>query len=191
MDRVLSKGASLKIANHELQVSRLNACNVDPDKMKYLPAIVEKDSVSSSDISGKSGGSCGSGGLLKEATMAAVIALASASASTTAHSVSTNTTFLSMHTTSAATATTPSTTIFDKKPLQPPPPPKCEERVMDKRRVLLLNVPDDIDYDYLELYLEYLSDEVEVECIDYAREMLNSIVATFVRDIGTPCLGLL
>jgi hypothetical protein len=91
--------------------------------MKYLPAIVEKDSVSSSDIS-----------------------------STTKDAVKL------------------SRVDYD--------------RLTDKRRILLLNVPDDIDYDYLELYLEYLSDEIEIECIDYAREMQNSIVATFVRNIG-------
>lgn len=119
---MISKGATLKIANHVLQVSKFNGA-IDPDKMKYLPAIVEKDSVSSSDIS-----------------------------STTKDAVKL------------------SRVDYD--------------RLTDKRRILLLNVPDDIDYDYLELYLEYLSDEIEIECIDYAREMQNSIVATFVRNIG-------
>lgn len=140
----------MKIANHELQISKLNSTSVDPEKMKYLPAIVEKDSISSSDIS---------------------------AASATYNTKDTSTTSVSATAITSSRSNAQSSTMPRLNRLD-------YELFTDKRRVLLTNVPDDIDYDYLELYLEYLSDEVEVECIDYAREMQNSIVATFAREIG-------
>lgn len=139
MERVIAKGPTQQIGTHILQVSKLNGSSVDPDKMKYLPAIVEKDSLSSSEMST-------SPTLAKKEADHRVVSTSQGKQANM-------------------------TTGYDLSKT-------------DKRRILLLNVPDDIDYDYLELYLEYLSDEIEVECIDYARETLNSIVATFVRDIG-------
>lgn len=55
---------------------------------------------------------------------------------------------------------------------------------IDQRRILLTNVPIGLDYDYLELYLEYLSDEIEVERIDLGEEIPNSIVVTFKKFFG-------
>lgn len=164
---MIARGPTQKIANHVLQVSRLNVSSVETDKMKYLPAIVEKDSVSSSDIS------C-SGMLLKESKAAAAAAMAAALVS----SVTTTATIGANSTVETFSSTTPVSFRNKFERLD-------YDLLTDKRRILLLNVPDDIDYDYLELYLEYLSDECEVECIDYAREMQNSIVATFVREIGS------
>lgn len=163
VERVIARGPTQKIANHVLQVSRLNISSVETDKMKYLPAIVEKDSISSSDIS------C-SGMLLKESKAAAMAAALVSSVTTTA-------TIGANSTVETFSSTTPVSFRNKLERLD-------YDLLTDKRRILLLNVPDDIDYDYLELYLEYLSDECEVECIDYAREMQNSIVATFVREIG-------
>lgn len=158
----------MKIANHELQVSKLNSTSVDPEKMKYLPAIVEKDSVSSSDISGTSATYNTKDTSTTSVSCCAAVGLSSSHQFKQPQSQS-----------QSLTSTTSSTTTHPVKLNR-----LDYELFTDKRRVLLLNVPDDIDYDYLELYLEYLSDEIEVECIDYAREMLNSIVATFVREIG-------
>lgn len=164
MERVISRGTSLKIANHELQVSKLNSTSVDTtEKMKYLPAIVEKDSVSSSDISGASA----TYNTKEDASITSMSATPVVSNSV------------------GQPPGNNATTTNNNKLFALPKLNRLDlELFTDKRRVHLLNVPDDIDYDYLELYLEYLSDEIEVECIDYAREMPNSIVATFVREIG-------
>ena len=57
--------------------------------------------------------------------------------------------------------------------------------VPDDQRLLLTNIPDLIHVDHLVLYLEYLSDEIAVERLDYCRELKNSIAVTFVRAIGS------
>lgn len=55
---------------------------------------------------------------------------------------------------------------------------------IDQKRILLTNVPNSVDKEYLDLYLEYLSDEVEIERIDVAKEIANSIVITYSKFIG-------
>ncbi|CAF0810463.1 unnamed protein product [Brachionus calyciflorus] len=54
---------------------------------------------------------------------------------------------------------------------------------IDQKRILLTNVPSSIDKEYLDLYLEYLSDEVEIERIDPGEEIINSIVVTYSKFI--------
>lgn len=61
---------------------------------------------------------------------------------------------------------------------------------IDQKRILLTNVPSSIDKDYLDLYLEYLSDEVEIERIDVGEEIANSIVVTYSKFIGK-CIKIL
>lgn len=55
---------------------------------------------------------------------------------------------------------------------------------IDQKRILLTNVPSSIEKEYLDLYLEYLSDEVEIERIDVGQEIANSIVITYSKFIG-------
>ena len=57
--------------------------------------------------------------------------------------------------------------------------------MIDKRRLLLKNVPYSIDKEYLELYLEYLSDDNnEIERYDLLKHSKDSLVVTFLKDIG-------
>ena len=54
---------------------------------------------------------------------------------------------------------------------------------IDSHRILLTNVPMPIDQDYLEVYLEYLSNEVEVETVHKGNEIKNSIFVTYIKSI--------
>lgn len=58
------------------------------------------------------------------------------------------------------------------------------QRAIDKRRLLLINLPNQLHTDHLILYLEYLSDEIDVERFDLSKELKNTIVVTFKKDIG-------
>jgi hypothetical protein len=51
------------------------------------------------------------------------------------------------------------------------------------RRIFLTNVPLPIEREYLEIYLEYLSNEIEVESVHLGSEIKNSILVTYVRPI--------
>lgn len=57
-------------------------------------------------------------------------------------------------------------------------------KLVDQHRIILTNVPSNLDQDFLELYLEYLSDEVEIERFDLGEEILNSIVVTYKKFVG-------
>jgi len=43
-----------------------------------------------------------------------------------------------------------------------------QRRIIDTRRVLVTNIPVDVTYEHLLLYLEYLSDEIGIEHVDDA-----------------------
>lgn len=69
-------------------------------------------------------------------------------------------------------------------PVEKNPTISDHDRPIDNRRIFLVNFPDEIDHDYLELYLEYLSDEIEVESIENTPEDMNSLLITFKKNIG-------
>jgi len=56
--------------------------------------------------------------------------------------------------------------------------------VLDERRIILTNVLSFIDQDYFELYIEYLSNEVEIVRFDLCKELNDGIVITFEKNIG-------
>jgi len=56
---------------------------------------------------------------------------------------------------------------------------------LDEKRIILTNVLPFVDQDYLELYIEYLSDEVEIVRFDLSHELKDAIVVTFEKNIGT------
>ena len=55
---------------------------------------------------------------------------------------------------------------------------------LDTKRIVLSNIPNEINKEYLELYLEYLSDEIAVERFDFSTEIKNIILVTFIKSIG-------
>ena len=60
-----------------------------------------------------------------------------------------------------------------------------EIKLVDERKVLLTNIPSDISYEHLILYLEYLSDEIGIEHVDDShKDVKSSIVITFIKNIG-------
>ena len=60
-----------------------------------------------------------------------------------------------------------------------------EIKLVDERKVLLTNIPGDISYEHLILYLEYLSDEIGIEHVDDShKDVKSSIVITFSKNIG-------
>jgi hypothetical protein len=56
--------------------------------------------------------------------------------------------------------------------------------MIDNKRILLNNIPNEINKEYLELYLEYLSDEIAIERYDFSKEFKNNLLVTFTKDIG-------
>ncbi len=55
-----------------------------------------------------------------------------------------------------------------------------QRRIIDTRRVLVTNIPVDVTYEHLLLYLEYLSDEIGIEHVDDAsKDVKNSILVKF------------
>ena len=56
--------------------------------------------------------------------------------------------------------------------------------IFDHRRIILTNVLSFIDQDFLELYIEYLSNEVEIERFDLSKELKDTVVITFENDIS-------
>ena len=56
--------------------------------------------------------------------------------------------------------------------------------VLDERRIILTNVLSFIDQDYFELYIEYLSNEVEIFRFDLCKVINDGIVITFEKNIG-------
>ena len=56
--------------------------------------------------------------------------------------------------------------------------------VLDPRRIILTNVLPFIGQDYLELYIEYLSNEVEIVRFDASKEIKDALVITFEKNIG-------
>lgn len=55
--------------------------------------------------------------------------------------------------------------------------------MVDRRRIILTNVLSFLDQDFLELYIEYLSNEADIERFDMSREIKDTIVVTFEKDI--------
>ncbi len=57
-------------------------------------------------------------------------------------------------------------------------------RFIDTSRVLITNIPTDVTYEHLLLYLEFLSDEIEIEHVDdSSKDVENSIMVKFKRSI--------
>ena len=57
-------------------------------------------------------------------------------------------------------------------------------KLLDKRRIILTNVQTFLNQEFLDLYVEFLSNEIEIERFDLSQELKNAIVVTFVKDIG-------
>ena len=57
-------------------------------------------------------------------------------------------------------------------------------RVLDHKRVILINLNNAFSNDHLELYLEYLSDEIEIQRFDFSKENKNVAMITFREQIG-------
>ena len=57
-------------------------------------------------------------------------------------------------------------------------------KLLDKRRIILTNVQSFLNQEFLDLYVEFLSNEIEIERFDLSQELKNAIVVTFVKDIG-------
>lgn len=59
------------------------------------------------------------------------------------------------------------------------------QQLIDEKRVLITNIPKQVTYEHLLLYLEYLSDEIGIEHVDDAsKDVSNSIVVKFNVAIG-------
>ena len=56
--------------------------------------------------------------------------------------------------------------------------------LLERRRLILFNLPEDLVKEYLELYLEHLSGETEIERIDYSNLEDTTVMVTFKTDIG-------
>ena len=68
--------------------------------------------------------------------------------------------------------------------LRVPTPANSSNLQLDKKRILLKNIPFQIDKEYLELYLEYLCDDNnEIERYDFVIKRSDSLVVTFLKDI--------
>lgn len=55
---------------------------------------------------------------------------------------------------------------------------------IDRRRLILLNLPHDLIREYLELYIDHLSGETEIEKIDYSNLDDTTIMVTFKTELG-------
>ena len=56
---------------------------------------------------------------------------------------------------------------------------------IERRRLILFNLPEDLVKEYLELYLEHLSGETEIERIDYSNLEDTTVMVTFKTEIGS------
>ena len=59
-----------------------------------------------------------------------------------------------------------------------------EMELLDEKRIILTNVLSFVGQDYFELYIEYLSNEVEIVRFDLSKELKDGIVVTFEKNIG-------
>ncbi|CAF0924719.1 unnamed protein product [Didymodactylos carnosus] len=67
---------------------------------------------------------------------------------------------------------------------QPAKPQKMKLQDIDARRLILFNLPTDIIREYLELYIENLTNEAEIERIDYSNECDTTVMVTFKQELG-------
>jgi hypothetical protein len=58
------------------------------------------------------------------------------------------------------------------------------ESNIDSCKILLKNVPVDISRDYLELYIDYISGEIDIERIDRSKVDCNTVIVSFRHCIG-------
>ncbi len=61
---------------------------------------------------------------------------------------------------------------------------KNEIELLDEKRIILTNVLSFVGQDYFELYIEYLSNEVEIVRFDLSKELKDAIIVTFEKNIG-------
>jgi hypothetical protein len=63
-------------------------------------------------------------------------------------------------------------------------PKDSNSKKVDSKRIFLTNIPKNLEQEYLEIYLEYLSNEIEIESVHLGGEIKNSILVTYTKNIS-------